>query len=81
MVHCNNKFVKTVNKYLENNNHYVVHDKKVSFVTKWFFFVQKKDIVSEEYEQGYFNKKIGVNTNDRWSYKFKLDYQIDNREK
>lgn len=43
--------------------------------------MQKKDIVSEEYEQRYFNKKIGVNTNDRWSYRFKLDYQIDNREK
>lgn len=42
MVHCNNKFVKTVNKYLENNNHYVVHDKKVSFVTKWLFFGEKK---------------------------------------
>lgn len=26
-------------------------------------------------------EKIGVNTNDRWSYRFKLDYQIDNREK
>jgi len=37
--------------------------------------------VSEEYEQGYFNKKIGVNTNDGWSYRFKLDYQIANREK
>lgn len=37
--------------------------------------------MSEEYEQRYFNKKIGVNTNDRWSYRFKLDYQIDNREK
>lgn len=37
--------------------------------------------MSEEYEQRYFNKKIGVNTNDRWSYRFKLDYHIDNREK
>ena len=43
--------------------------------------MQKKDIVSEEYEQGYFNKKIGVTTNDGSSYRFKLDYQIDNREK
>lgn len=43
--------------------------------------MQKKDILNEEYEQGYFNKKIGVNTNDRWNYRFKLDYQIDNREK
>lgn len=42
MVHCNNKFVKIVNEYLKNNNHYVVHDKKVSFVTKWLFFCAKK---------------------------------------
>ena len=38
-------------------------------LTKIHVFMYLKDIIR------------GVNTNDGWSYRFKLDYQIDNREK